>query len=580
MSARTVFSLLQEDASRYGDAPALHQPYSEGGERKYRVYSWNEYRRAAEEIAAGLRALGVRKGDVVGLDSETRAELYLADLGVMAAGAIAAALYPAFPFAELDRTLRACDAKAVFVEDPQTLAKLRKAGKTPLSVLWILLTGEAEGAWPLEGLREVGRDAIARDPELMARLQREVAPGDCAILYLTSGATGEPKMSLVTHAALIANLDMAPKVLDLGPQDSTVAFLPSAHIMQRVVIELLPLACGAQVWFSESLHRLPQELASIKPTLFVAPPRLWERVHTSIRAELRRRSPLTRRIVEAAMALGLEAVRLGQSGWRQPLWKRALLGIADRLLFTRMRARFGGRLRICASGSAPLGKELNEFFLAIGLPLIEGYGLTEGGIMIINRPGRPRTGSIGLPLPGAEARLAEDGELLIRSPTLFTGYYQDPRATAQVLCDGWLATGDLAEIDAEGYISIKGRKKEMIVSSSGKKIYPARVESLFHLEPIVSQVVLMGDGQPHVTALITVNTSIAESLGGPEAVAREVQDAVARVNRHLAPFEQVRKFRILERDFSIESGELTATLKVRRARVLENFREAVAELYR
>jgi long-chain acyl-CoA synthetase len=580
MSARTVFSLLQENASRYGDAPALHQPYSESGERKYRVYSWNEYRRAAEEIAAGLRALGVQKGDVVGLDSETRAEFYLADIGILAAGAIAAALYPAFPYAELDRTLRACDAQAVFVEDPEKLARLRKAGKTPLEVLWILLTGEAEGAWPLEGLREVGRDAIARDPELIGRLEREVASSDCAILYLTSGATGEPKMSLVTHAALIANLDMAPKVLDLGPQDSTVAFLPSAHIMQRVVIEQLPLACGAQVWFSESLHRLPHELAGIKPTLFVAPPRLWERVHTSIRAELCRRSPLIRGIVEAALELGLEAVRLRPSGRRLSLWKRPLLKLADRLLFSRMRARFGGRLRICASGSAPLGKELNEFFLAIGLPLIEGYGLTEGGIMIINRPGCPRAGSIGMPLPGAEARLAEDGELLIRSPTLFTGYYQDPQATAQVLCDGWLATGDLAEIDAEGYISIKGRKKEMIVSSSGKKIYPARIESLFRLEPIVSQIVLMGDGQPHVTALITVTSSVAEGLAGPEAVAREVQDAVARVNRHLAPFEQIRKFRILDRDFSIESGELTATLKVRRARVLENFREAVAELYR
>jgi long-chain acyl-CoA synthetase len=580
MSARTVFSLLQENASRFGDAPALHQPCSEGGARKYRDYSWNEYRRAAEEIAAGLRALGVRKGDVVGLDTETRAEFYLADLGILAAGAISAALYPAFPYPELDRTLRACNAQAVFVEDPEKFALLRKAGRTPLQVLWILLTGEADGAWPLEGLREVGRDAIAKDPELLARLDREVAPSDCAILYLTSGATGEPKMSLVTHAALLANLEMGPKVLELGPRDSTVAFLPSAHIMQRVVIELLTLACGVQVWFSESLHRLPHELAGLKPTLFVAPPRLWERVHTSIRAELRRRSPLVRGIVEAALELGLEAVRLRSSGRRLALWKRPLLKLADRLLFRRMRVRFGGRLRVCASGSAPLGKELNEFFLAIGLPLIEGYGLTEGGIVIINRPASPRAGSIGLPMPGVEVRLAEDGEMLIRSATLFAGYYNDPQATAQVLCDGWLATGDLAEIDANGYLSIKGRKKEMIVSSSGKKIFPARIESLFHLEPIVSQIVLMGDGQPHVTALITVASGIAEGLEGPEAVAREVQEAVARVNRHLAPFEQIRKFRILDRDFSIESGELTATHKVRRARVLENFRDAVAELYR
>lgn len=573
MNPRTLYQVLAETARLYGDAPALRQPAPDGS---YTVYSWNQYRRAAEEIAAGLRALGIAKGDVVALNSETRLEFYLADLGILANGSIAAAMYPSYPAADLVRTIQTSGARAVFVEDAKTLEPLRGAPAGH----WILLTGEAEGAITLEALRGLGRDALARDPELLARMLAGVSPSDNAILYLTSGATGEPKMSLVTHAALLANLEMGPKVLELGPRDSTVAFLPSAHIMQRVVIELLTLACGVQVWFSESLHRLPHELAGLKPTLFVAPPRLWERVHTSIRAELRRRSPLVRGIVEAALELGLEAVRLRSSGRRLALWKRPLLKLADRLLFRRMRVRFGGRLRVCASGSAPLGKELNEFFLAIGLPLIEGYGLTEGGIVIINRPASPRAGSIGLPMPGVEVRLAEDGEMLIRSATLFAGYYNDPQATAQVLCDGWLATGDLAEIDANGYLSIKGRKKEMIVSSSGKKIFPARIESLFHLEPIVSQIVLMGDGQPHVTALITVASGIAEGLEGPEAVAREVQEAVARVNRHLAPFEQIRKFRILDRDFSIESGELTATHKVRRARVLENFRDAVAELYR
>jgi long-chain acyl-CoA synthetase len=573
----TIYSVLRETAARYGQAPALHQPVLDGG---YRKYTWDEYLRAVEEIAAGLRALGIRKGDVVGLDSETRAEIYLADIGIMTAGAVAAALYPSYPAPDLVRTLRACDARAVFVEDPETFRRLRETGEAPRGVPWILLSGEAEGALTLDGLRRLGREAMAADAALIARMQGEVAPGDYAILYLTSGATGEPKMSLVTHAALIANLEMAPAVLDLSPRDSTVAFLSSAHIMQRVVMELVPLASGAEVWFIESLHKLPQALASIKPTLFVAPPRLWERVHSSIRAELRRRSRLARRIFEASLALGIEAVRLRQSGRRPWLLKRALLALAHRLLFKKVRARFGGRLRICASGSAPLGKELNEFFLAMGLPLIEGYGLTEGGIVILNSPGRPKAGSIGKPLPGVDVRLAEDGELMIRSATLFSSYYKEPEATAQVLRDGWLATGDLAEVDADGCVTIKGRKKEMIVSSNGKKVYPARIEALFRLEPIVSQVLLMGDGKPHVSALITVNASIAERLSGPEAVAREIQGAVARVNVQLAAFEQIRKFRILDRDFSIESGELTPTLKVRRARVLENHREAVAEMYR
>ena len=428
--------------------------------------------------------------------------------------------------------------------------------------------------------RSLGREALAAGPGLLERLQQEVGPADPAILYPTSGATGEPKMALVTHGALLANLAMAPPVLDLGPGDSTLAFLSSAHIMQRVVIELLPLACGLPVWFSESLLRLPQELKRIRPTFFVAPPRLWERVHSSIRAELRKRSRLTQRLFEAALELRLEAIRPREDGQRRSLAGRILPQLAGRLLFARLRRRFGGRLRVCASGSAPLGKELNEFFLAIGLPLIQGYGLTEGGIVILTRPGSPRAGSVGKPLPGVEVRLAEDGELLVYSPTLFAGYYKDPEATARVLRDGWLWTGDIAAMDAGGYLYIKGRKKELIVLSNGKKIYPSRIEELFRLEPIVGHVVPVGDGKPYLAALVTVSAAAAEALEGPDAVAHEVYQAIARVNRNLASFEQIRRFRMVDRDFTVASGELTPTLKVRRARVLENFRDAVAQMYR
>ena len=580
MPERTIHSLLQQAASRWGDAPALHQARPQNGRREYHVTTWNEYLRAVGEIAAGLRALGIRKGDVVGLDSETRAEFYLADIGVMTAGAIAAALYPSYPASELGRQLRDCDAKAVFVEDAGTLTRLCEAALTPPAAQWVLLTGEAEGALSLEALRGLGRDALAAEPGLIERLQQEVGPDDPAILYPTSGATSEPKMALVAHGALLANLRMAPQVLDLGPRDSTLAFLSSAHIMQRLVIELLPLVCGMPVWFSESLLRLPQELKRIRPTLFVAPPRLWERVHSSIRAELRKRSRLAQGLFEAALELELQAIRPRESGQRPSFARRILPKLAGRLLFARLRGRFGGRLRVCASGSAPLGKELNEFFLAIGLPLIQGYGLTEGGIVILNRPQSPRAGSVGKPLPGVEVRLAEDGELSLRSPTLFAGYYHDPEATAQVLRDGWLWTGDIAEMDADGYLSIKGRKKELIALSNGKKIYPSRIEELLRLEPIVGHAVPVGDAKPYLTALVTVNAAAAEALDGPDAVAREVYQAIARVNRNLAPFEQIRRFRIVDRDFTVLSGELTPTLKVRRARVLENFRDAVAQMYR
>ena len=397
---------------------------------------------------------------------------------------------------------------------------------------------------------------------------------DPAVLYLTSGATGEPKMGLVTHAALTANIDMGPRVLPLTPSDSTIAFLPSAHIAQRVVIELLPIRMGVPVWFSESLAKLPHELKSIGPTFLLAPPRVWERIFASVTAEVKKRGAFSRRMFYGAVGLGAEVARLREEDRPVPKTMLSLLKIADRVAFSKIRTRLGGRLRLAASGAAPLGKDLARFYAAIGMPLIEGYGLTEGGVVCLNPLHRPKSGSIGVRLPGVDLRLAEDGELLIQSPTLFSGYLNDPAATNAVLRDGWLYSGDIAEFDADGYVYITGRKKELIVSSNGKKIYPARIELLFKSEPIINQVVLIGDRLPYVTALVTVNA--AESASSTEA---EVKKAVARVNRRLAPFEQIRKFRILEREFSIESGELTPTMKVRRNRVLENHRELVSELY-
>jgi long-chain acyl-CoA synthetase len=575
-----VYSVLAETAARYPDLPALYGDDC--------VYTWSAYLRAVEEIAAGLHSIGIAKGDIVALASGVCAEFYLADLGIMANGSVSAALYTSYPPAELVRTLAACDARAIFVEDAAMLAALASDAKFPQDAVPVLLAGTAEGALTLDGLRQRGRDLLARAPAPVS-----VEPRDYAILYFTSGAMGEPKMGLVTHQAVVANIEMGPQVLRLGPDDAMLAFLSPAHIMQRLVVELLPLLTGVPVWFARSLFQLPADLVRVRPTVFIAPPRLWERVHASVRAEVRKRGRLVETLFNAALRVGLAAYRRKRAGRRVPLHLRLPLAAADRLFFRKIRARFGGRLTAAASGSAPLGAGLAEFFLSTGLPLIEGYGLTEGGVVLMNRPGHMQPGSVGQALPGAELRLAEDGELLVGGPTLFAGYYKDPDATAEVLRDGWLHTGDLASIDAEGYVTITGRKKEIIVASSGRKVYPARVEALFRMEPVVSHVVLVGEGRPHVAALITVNATAVETLPGIEPwrgapvedliqappLVAAVREAVKRVNAHLADFEQIRRYHILPRDFTIDAGELTATLKVRRARALENFRGAVEGLY-
>ena len=585
---RTVYRMLRAAAETWGSRPALFQPAGKG---EYRRWTWKEYLWTAERIAAGLYAAGVRKGDIVGLASETRAEFYLADLGVMTAGAVAAAVYTSLPPAEQVKTLLACQPRAVFVESPRTLRSLDQAGLADLQIPRFLLSGQDPAAVSLDDLADSGARVMAADPAFIERLQNGISPQDPAILYLTSGATGEPKMGLVSHNAVLANCECGPPVLPLGEDDCTLAFLPSAHITQRLVMELLMIRMGVPVWFSEGLSRMPSELRTIKPTFFVAPPRVWERIYSSITTEIRKKPAVVRKLFYMGLGVGSEAARARAEGREPAPWVKASLQFFDRAVFSKIRARLGGRIKVAASGAAPLGRELAEFYAAIGLPLIEGYGLTEGGVVILNPLRTPRPGSIGKPLPGVEVRISEEGELLLRGEMLFSGYFNDPVATSAILRDGWLHTGDLAEIDADGYVWITGRKKEVIVSSNGKKIFPARIEGLFKLEPLINQVMLLGDRMPYVTALFTIHADAAASLGlvpqgtplaeaaRAESVFKAVQDIVARINRQLAPFEQIRKFKILDREFSIESGEITPTMKLRRGKVLANLRDELKELY-
>ncbi len=589
MGPRTVYTMLKESVAAYGSAAALHQPV--GG--KYETYTWPQYETAVREIAAGLRQLGIRKGDIVALGSETRVEFYLADIGIMTTGAASAAMYSSSTPADQVKTLANCGAKMVLLENPKYWKLLMAAGGDRLPIKWALLTGFVEGVQSLAEIRDAGREAMLRDSQLFDQMQAEYGPADMAILYLTSGATGEPKMVQVTHRALTMNCDMGPGAVDIGPKDCTLAFLPSAHIAQRVGIELLPMRMGVPVYFSESLARMPQEFKTVRPTMFLAPPRVWERIYASVSTEVRKRSAIQQRIFWAALGIGSEGAKYRRSGKPIPAWLRSALKLADKMVLSKIRERFGGRMYVAISGAAPLSKQLGEFYEAICMPLTEGYGLTEGGIVCLNPAGAARLGSIGKPLAGVEVRLTEEKEILLRSPSLASGYFNDPEASAQVFADGWLHTGDLGEIDADGFVYITGRKKEMIVSSNGKKVYPNRVEGLFKTEPLISQMILLGDKQPFVTALFTVNVPIAAALKGMEAmsgkppqevvnaqpVLAEIKRVVARANKQLAPFEQIRKFRILDRDFSQEAGELTPTMKVRRVKVIENFRDHILEMY-
>ena len=586
---RTVYNMLAATAEFLGNAAALHQPQGNG---VYKSWTWIEYRQVVEEVAAGLRSFGIGLGDICGLASETRAEFYLADIGIMSNGSIAAAVYTSLPAADQVKTLKAAEPKAIFVENPQMLKTLEEAGMIEVAAKRILLKGEATDAISLDELRRLGAQALIDDPRLLDRIRDEVTPAAYAILYLTSGATGEPKMGLITQNAILANCAMGPHILNLDNRDSSLVFLPSAHITQRFGMELLPIRHGIQTWFSEGLSKMPGELRAVRPTLFVAPPRVWERMYASITTEIRKKPAAIRKLFYMGLGVGAAVSQARQQNRKPAPWHLASLKFFDSFVFSKIRERLGGRLKVALSGSAPLGKGLAEFYASIGMPLTEGYGLTEGGVVTLNPIGRPRAGSIGLPLPGAELKIAEDGELLVRGETVFSGYYKDPGSTAAVLRNGWLHTGDIAEIDKDGYVWITGRKKELIVSSNGKKVYPSRIEGLFKMHPIINQSLLIGDRLPYMTALISINEQAAESVKGVSATVKgldnlsrddgvnaEVKMIVRKVNAQLPPFEQVKRFKVISRDFSIERGELTPTLKLRRTKTIENFRQEISELY-
>ena len=549
------------------------------GGGKNATYSWNQYKQIVQEITCGLRSLGIQRGDVVAIQSETRAEFYFVDMGIISNGSTAAAMYTVYPQGEAIAKLNACKAKLAFVENPKMLATLAASlsGAEPMDIRWILMTGKAEGVMTLDDLRELGRKAMQDDPQLFSRIYVETKPEDCAIIYLTSGSTGEPKMGMVTHRAIVSNVAAAPAVLPLGPTDITIAFLPSAHITQRLVLQLMPLAFGMVIYFSESLSKMPKEIQSVQPTFLLAPPRLWERIYTNVVTEMKKKPPLVQKLFHGGLGLALKASDYKRADKAVPFWVSAPLGLVDKVIFSKVREKLGGKIKLAVSGSAPLGKDLANFFGAIGVNLIEGFGLTEGGVTHLNPVKKPIVGSIGKLLPTVECKLMPDGEIALNGPTLFSGYYNDPEATAKVFADGWLLTGDIGSVDEEGYWYITGRKKEVLVASNGKKIYPNRIEGMFKGESLISQVVLVGDKRSFVTALFSLNPAVAEAATEP---AEEViQRLVKEVNRKVEPHEQIRKFKILPRELSIDHGEVTPTMKIRKSIVFEHFAAEINEMY-
>jgi long-chain acyl-CoA synthetase len=531
--------------------------------------SWDEAARTVDELANGLLALGVRKGDAVGILAQTSLEWALFDFALGLIGAVGAAVYANSSPKDARYVLEHSDAVAVLVENEEQRAKV--AGTQIPHVLTFA---------DLAALRERGRELAAEQPNALAEAEAAVGEEDLFTFIYTSGTTGPPKGCMIRHRNYYEMAGCVDHVDSFAFSDDTMLlYLPLAHNFGRLM-HLLGAHVGYTIAFCPDPLRIAEVLPVVRPTILPSVPRLYEKVHTALQAQFDLTHGVKRRLLDFALRTGRQASEVRQQGSPLPPGLALRHRLADRLVYRKVKNRLGGRLRLGVSGGAPLAKEIGELFHALDILIIEGWGLTECTTAAsVNRPNRFRFGSVGPALPNFEVRATEDGELLIRSETVFAGYYKDEEATREVLDDnGWLRSGDVGSIDEDGFIHITDRKKDILVTAGGKNVAPQNLENALKTAPLVSQALVVGDRRPYVAALITVDPEQSQDLG-PEEQTERVQAIVDGVNADLSRFEQIKRFTILPRDFSADEDEVTPTLKLKRRIVAEHFADEIGELY-
>jgi len=558
--------------------------------RQGQIETWSTERfvRSIHALALALEARGFRKGQRVALFAENCPEWFVAEFACQLLGLLTVPIYPTLPSGQVEGILRDSGARAVFFSDTakhKLLQDVQAALGEPLG-LFSIEPGESAGT-TLATLLAEGQERATAQP--LDALRGRVEEQDVASLIYTSGTTGEPKGVMLTHRNFISNMLAAGEVFAMGPEDLALSFLPLSHVFERTCDHLF-FYRGVAVHYVPAIERVPGALPEVKPTVLPSVPRLYERAYLKVLANQQKESPFKRRVFDWALGVGKRATERSESGRRRGAWLTAERALAQRMVYGKLQDRFGGRLRLPISGGAPLAREIGVFFAALGVPLYQGYGLTETApVLTVNHPEAVRQGSVGRPLPEVEIRIADDGEILAKSPGVMRGYWQKPEATAEVFdADGWFHTGDIGYLDADGFLYITDRKKDLLVTSGGKNVAPQPIEKALLASGVLAQAVVVGDGFPQITALLVPNVeTLGVELGerDPALLARDpraekrVQQAVDAVNKGLAEHERVRRFRLLERELTLADGELTPTLKVRRKVVLERYRDVVSSMY-
>jgi long-chain acyl-CoA synthetase len=582
--------LLQQAASN--PSKIAYQAKLDG---RWQPTTWKTFADQVRTAARALMALGFPAGGKIAILGFNRPEWVIVDHAAMMAGGAAAGIYTTCSPDEVQYIIHHSEAHAVIVEDAGQLAKVAaRRDKLPL-LRWIVMmrgpeardaVGDNVLSWDDFNRRAEGTP----DKELDARLAA-VQMADLATLIYTSGTTGPPKGVMLSHANLAWTSQL---LIDSGggkvDGDATLSYLPLSHIAEQMGTIHMPVTAGSTVWFAESIDKLADNLKECRPTVFFGVPRVWEKFHSVLSARLSEVTGGKRRMLDWARRVCTEVNARIDRGDPIPRLLQIQYGLVNRIVISKLKVALGlDRARVLSSGAAPIAPDVLAFFSSIDLPIREIYGQSEDcGPTSYNMPGKTRIGSVGPPLPGLEVKIAEDGEILVRGPNVFMGYFKEPQATAETIKDGWLCSGDLGTLDKDGYLTITGRKKEIIITAGGKNIAPKNIEAALKETPLISEAIVIGDRKKFLSALVTIDEAAAQKLA-PDlaadklatapAVRAAIQKQVDQVNETLARVEQIKKFTVLPQAFSIAAGELTPTLKLKRKVISQRYESEINAMY-
>ncbi|MFA5889686.1 MAG: long-chain fatty acid--CoA ligase [Actinomycetota bacterium] len=592
----TVVHTFVERARSGPDVVAFRRKV--GGE--WQGISWAEYEDFVRRVAGGLRDVGVDAGDKVAILSGNRFEWHVADIATQACGGATVPIYQTNAPKQAAYIAAHSMSKVIFVENSAQLAKVLET-RADLPDLRRVVVFDADGVRPddfvttWEAFIEAGAVFAAANPSDFDDHVAGLRPEDLCTLVYTSGTTGPPKGAMLTHHNIVWTCDALASVLETEPGDRALSYLPLSHIAERVTSHFQQIRLGLETWFAGSIETLREDLQACRPSVFFGVPRVWEKFYAGITGLIENLPAEQREPAEQAIQLGLKRVEALQAGTQLPPELEAKYAEADAGLFALARAALGlDKAKALVSGAAPINPEILRFFHAIGLPVAEVYGQTEDcGPTSINRPLDIRIGTVGQALPGVEVKIAEDGEILVKGDNVGPGYFRDPIATAELIDpQGWMHSGDIGVIDEDGFLRITDRKKDLIITAAGKNIAPQVIENMLKYSPWISQSVVIGDRRPYLVALLTLDQekvtqfaeqkgipgSFAELVGHPD-IRQLIDNVIAEVNENLARVEQIKKWHVLDRDFQMDAGEITPTLKVRRRAIVDKFGEAIEDLY-